>query len=65
MTEAPRHQGLPDVAPGVEPSGPMLDESLLKFLAHLVAPSGWQTARLCRTNPGAATEVFKSCAPAA
>jgi hypothetical protein len=32
-------KGLPDIAPDVEPSGPMNDELLLQLLAHLVTTS--------------------------
>ena len=33
------------VAPGVEPSGPSLDQLLLQCLMHSAATSGWQNAR--------------------
>jgi hypothetical protein len=38
MSEGPS-KGLPDIAPDVEPSGPMNDELLLQLLAHLVTTS--------------------------
>jgi hypothetical protein len=34
-----------DVARGVEPSGPSLDQLLLQCLMHSAATSGWQNAR--------------------
>ena len=55
---------MPDVAPSVEPSGPSLDETLLKFLAHLVFLQR-REGSASSTKPEAATDVFKSCAPAA
>src|SRR5580658_5657445 len=45
MAEAPRHQRVPHVALGLEPSGPSLNQFLFQRLIHSLCASYTQTSR--------------------